>query len=278
MKFNRGMIFSGLAMGGALVSVFLASRAGVKAEKNKEELMQRCAEEGREPKKSEKFKACAKPFIFTAVGLAFTEGCIVAANGAYLKEIGVATALAASATNKLKTYRQAAVEVVGEEKEREIINRAAEIELQKSSLDIEETVHRFHANFVGEDLYFTARTEEVMNGLMELNHILNVAYDRWSGYSLNMNKDEKELIRVPGTPVVADFYDILGIKEGVNPKTIAGGWNESLLSIDWDSYWLPFKLVKKFDSRGEYIDILCHVDPYEDVEATIKEYEVRGLL
>ncbi len=125
---NAPEILIGFGLAGMLTSTVLAVKATPKAIKIIEE------EEdylNRDLKPIEKVKLVWKPYVPAALGYLVSAGCIVGANSVNAKRHAVAMGAYKMTEQAFNTYKNKVVEVIGEEKEREIADRAHREEMNK---------------------------------------------------------------------------------------------------------------------------------------------------
>lgn len=123
-------ILIGMGIAGAASSVIFAVKATPKAMFLLEEKRQELGVENLEAK--EIIKTAAPVYIPTAVSFGVSVACIVGASSVNARRNAALTAAYTLSESTLRTYRDKVLETVGEEKEREIRQKAA-IEQQQST-------------------------------------------------------------------------------------------------------------------------------------------------
>ena len=117
---NTPEILVGVGLVGMLSSTVMAVKATPKALsiiEEEEEYLQR------DLTKVEKVKLAWKPYVPAAIGYCVSAGCILGANSVNTKRYAIASGAYKLTETALREYKDKVIEVVGEEKEREISNK-----------------------------------------------------------------------------------------------------------------------------------------------------------
>ena len=259
---NARLIFKVLALAGVPAKGYLAVRgAGVKAKRIKEY----------GPARTKKDKLIENGIAYgpaIAAG-ALTMASILMTDRLATKAIAAATATATAAVAKkdvlkgqFDKYRDVVKENLGEEKDIEIMSKAAEVELDSDG----EVLHWFEIHWLdGHPIRFRATKDKVRAALESLNREL-IDYNTGSGVA-----------------TVSQFLNNVGYGHLATEDTDKAGWNTDLLAIDCDCYFLDFYIYPKGES------ILAHGDedtdtfiidtpwpPYYNIGMEIRQAEAMG--
>jgi len=194
------------------------------------------------------------------VSAGISVGTGIASRRMSVKQIAAAAAVGAAGITAIKEefndYREAAVEVVGEEKEQEILERSFEKRLvRKEGLPLE-----IKAHFVDEvnDIEFDSTVGTVLQGYAHMN-------------SLCFNLGTIGL----GVATFDDFYGEIGLPKLRNNRTAHSGYAYDICDIDWETYFIEPYFERRSD--GAYI-IKSYPDASVDINKRLKEMEEIGVI
>lgn len=174
-----------------------------------------------------------------------------------LKQAAEIAALGFTA-QQAKEYKEAVIDTVGEEKEKEIQKRAIEKdrECKKDQyFGIEDGQHLFRYSIPGGPSYaFRATTGEVLNALIEIGR--------------DIFEDSEFVTRSHGIGVstVTELLTYCGHSYMTNDNTDDAGWTRGYLEETYGAQFFDYKLQPKKDMLGrEFIDIILY-PPIHNVE------------
>lgn len=193
------LIGAGIAAG--IAAVVTAVSATFKAAKS----IDKRKAEGKDISRKEIVKTVWKDYIPTAGALVVSAGCFIAANAVHSKRSAALAAAYALSETALTNYKQSVLENVGEEKEREIADKAVQKQIIKTPVNNTEVIRvgdnkiLVYDEFTGR--YFRSDKNDIISAVNELNRM--------------MINDESVSLN--------DFYDLVGLDNTIVGELL--GWN-----------------------------------------------------
>ena len=160
---------------------------------------------GKEISRKEIVKTVWKDYIPTAGALIVSAGCFIAANAVHNKRAAALAAAYAISETALTNYKQSVLENVGEEKEREIADKAVQKQIIETPVDSTEVIRvgdngvLVYDEFAGR--YFRSDKNGIIRAVNELNRMI-------------INDESASL---------NDFYDLVGLDYTIVGESL--GWN-----------------------------------------------------
>lgn len=215
-------ILTGIGIAGMITTVVLAVKATPKALTLIEEEKRRKSQDAKEVslKRVEVVKAAWKPYVPSAIMGTLSVACLIGASSVNLRRnAALATAYNLSKT-ALADYKEKVVEVVGEEKEKEVREKVSEKKLKEMPSPPNEIIItgdgdvRFFDPLTGRP--FWSNIEKVKSSVNELNK--EMLHDMFGYISVN------------------DFYDELGLDHvEVIGEDLGWNLNNGLIDIEFHS-------------------------------------------
>ena len=212
VKANGPELLIGMGIAGMFSTTVLAVKATPKALELIEDEEDRL---NRDLNKREKIKVAWKPYLPAAISFGLSTACLIGANNLNARRnTALATACAIS-ERALKDYSEKVIEVIGEEKDREIRNKISTDALNKTGLDYNQAM--VVAVGKGDTLcfdtisgrYFKADMDDIKKVVNKLNYMMmNQSY-----ISLN------------------DFYEEIGLPPTESGNILGWGIDEGLLEV-----------------------------------------------
>lgn len=259
---TQNILLTTLNCGLTMVSVGLAIHDTVKAMDVISEMKQELAVEDKELSKKDMVKGTVKCYIPTIIATSLAVGTTIAVGARNSRIQAFLASSAALYMTQYERYRKHAIEELGEEKDKEIIDKVAEDQyiLQKEKIarektNVDDTL--FFDDHSGR--FFWSNKEDVLSAEYELNRY----------YSLN------------GEAELGIFYQGLGLAP--TPLSQYIGWEPYAGEVYYGYRWVDFEhFKKKLDNGQEYYVIHFTFKPHaldEYCEEKIKElgYDVNEI-
>lgn len=259
MKINAKFIFKIAAIVGVPVTAYFAAKGSKSYQKGMEELAAQKPEE--DITLADKALVAAKSYALAAGTGTLAVGSVIAMDRISMKELMAAGGLIAAnkqlikkKANELESYKDAVLHKLGAEKAEEIEKTAEGIATEKAYIDdmaTDETVHMFHIDWLGFDLYFEAPFATVLTALADINQQL---FDCGTG---------------TGQYTMDRFFSKIGRTDLICEEIEHRGWDAGNLVQLEHCYWLPFEFKEILIGEGEdaerCIDIWTSEKPNETI-------------
>lgn len=181
VKKKSPQILIALGIAEYITAIGFAVKDTPKAIALKEELVQQKKEANEPVTKVDIVKACWKPYIRTAISASIGTGCIIASSMISEKRNAAWAAAYTTAITAAKEYRDTVTEVVGEEKEKEILKKVDQKQIERNPVTSNEVLLMKKGGDLCYDPYsgrYFATTKNELDAIRnDLNHVM-LTYDR----------------------------------------------------------------------------------------------------
>ena len=162
-------------------------------------------------------------------------------------------------------YRNALIKKEGKEKDHEIVREITEPVLLLDGDDGEIQHYWKLDDFLkGAELRFNASTRQVLNGMGEVNRILNSNIGEYPN---------------SGEPTVSDFLRGAEHPELCNEITDRAGWSMEIIDKHYHTSWIKSEIVRSItDSKDVTYSLDLDILPYYDVREVYDEMSAMGEL
>lgn len=262
MKVNKRTILTAASCAGTVVTAVLAARGGAKCDRILNNMPP-------EATAFDKFKKAAPVYIPAAAAAVATIGSTIAAHHTGTVLIASGAASLAAMTQKAKhiranaeKYRNTAVKLFGEEKEKEIRTELAKPVVPKLDED-GEVLHRFKMDWLGktvEPIYFESSLATALDAMMTLNQFI---FDPMTEHNYQAT--------------VSDFLMLVNHRELCTDRTDKAGWDANILAADCGAYSLMSSFVPLDDDHHEY-EIVPEWYPSLNIESYVEMCEREGII